>query len=279
MAYTALTHAGFADPRHSPGSAATVVRMESLGEDIVLLAVKPDGHLGAWDKLRFALAGSELVRLAAARRVEVVDKRIVLADAGPVEDPFLAAALADIRRSKRPPRAVDWVTRHGRQRLVDEYLARLTEAGVIRAERRKVLGLFTATRWYVVDIGRQGNVRSRLDEIARGSGPVDSAQAALGGLVHAVQLDAVLYPGRDGKAARQRLKAIARRDATAIRASTDAAIRAATQAATDAAIQASTDAAIQASVQASIDAAVSASVTATHDAGHSGHGGAAGGHH
>jgi hypothetical protein len=272
--------------------------MESLGEDIVLLAVKPDGHLGAWDKLRFALAGSELVRLAAGRRVEVVNKRIVLVDSGPVEDPFLAAALADIRRSKRPPRAVDWVTRHGRQRLVDEYLARLTEAGVIRVERRKVLGLFTATRWYVVDISRRGDVRSRLDEIARGSGPVDSAQAAFGGLVHAVQLDAVLYPGRDGKAARQRLKEVARRDATAsavrsvsvdaaahaandaaIQASTDAAIRAATQAATDAAIQASTEAAIQASVQASIDAAVSASVTATHDAGHSGHGGAVGGHH
>ena len=252
--------------------------MESLGEDIVLLAVKPDGHLGAWDKLRFALAGSELVRLAARRRVEVVDKRIVLVDSGPVEDPFLAAALADIRRSKRPPRAADWVTRHGRQRLVDEYLARLTEAGVIRAERRKVLGLFNATRWYVVDISRRAEVRSRLDEIARGSGPVDSAQAAFGGLVHAVQLDTVRYPGRDGKAARQRLKAIARRDSTA-NAVRSSAVDAAAHAATDAAIQASTDAAIQASVQASIDAAVSASVTATHDAGHSGHGGAAGGHH
>jgi hypothetical protein len=215
-------------------------------------------------------------------------------DSGSVEDPFLAAALADIRRSKRPPRATDWVTRHGRQRLVDEYLAHLTETGVIRAERRKVLGLFTATRWYVVDISRQASVRSRLDEIARGGGPVDSAQAAFGGLVHAVQLDAVLYPGRDGRFARQRLKEVARRDTTAsavrsaamdaathaatdsaIQASTDAAIRAAT----DAATQAATDAAIQASVQASIDAAVSASVTATHDAGHSGHGGAAGGHH
>jgi hypothetical protein len=230
------------------------------------------------------------VRLAAARKVEVVNKRIVLVDSGPVEDPFLAAALADIRRSRRPPRAADWVTRHGRQRLVDAYLTYLTEAGVIRAERRKVLGLFTATRWYVVDTSRQADVRSRLDEIVRGSGPVDSARAAFGGLVHAVQLDAVLYPGREGKPARQRLKEIARRDATAsavrsaavdaaAHAATDAAIQASTDAAIRAATQAATDAAIQASIQASIDAAVSASVAATHDAGHSGHGGAAGGHH
>jgi hypothetical protein len=278
--------------------------METLGEDIVLLAIKPDGHLSAWDKLRFALAGSELVRLAAARKIEIAGKRIVLVDSGPVADPFLAAALAEIRGSKRPPRATEWVTRHGRQRLVDAYLGHLVDTGVIRTERRAVLGVFRATRWYVVDIARQAEARLRLDEIVRRSGPVDSAQAALGGLVHAVQLDAALYPGRDGKPARQRLKEIARRDATAnavesaaldasaraatdaatdasaraaTDAATDAAIRASTDAATRAAIQASTDAAIQASIQASIDAAVSASVTATHDAGHSGHGAA--GHH
>jgi Golgi phosphoprotein 3 (GPP34) len=262
--------------------------MRTLGEDIVLLAIKPDGHLSVWDKLRFALAGSELVRLAAAGRVEIVDKRIVLVDAGPLDDPLLATALADIQRSTRPPRATDWVKRRGRQRLVDEYLARLTDAGVIRAERRKVMGLFATTRWYVLDIGRQADARWRLDAIARSSGPVDSAQAAFGGLVHAVQLDAVLYPGRDGKPARARLKKIARRDATAnavqsaatdasTRAASDAAIRASTDAAMRAATQAATQAATDAAIQASIDAAVSASITATHDAG--GHGSAAGGHH
>jgi hypothetical protein len=43
--------------------------METLGEDLLLLAVRPDGKLGASAKLRFGLSGSELVRLAAARRV------------------------------------------------------------------------------------------------------------------------------------------------------------------------------------------------------------------
>jgi hypothetical protein len=43
--------------------------METLGEDLLLLAVRPDGKLGASTKLRFGLSGSELVRLAAARRV------------------------------------------------------------------------------------------------------------------------------------------------------------------------------------------------------------------
>ena len=49
---------------------AIVTVMETLDEDLLLLAVRPNGKLGATAKLRFGLSGSELVRLAAARRVD-----------------------------------------------------------------------------------------------------------------------------------------------------------------------------------------------------------------
>ena len=49
---------------------AIVTVMETLAEDLLLLAVRPNGKLGAAPKLRFGLSGSELVRLAAARRVD-----------------------------------------------------------------------------------------------------------------------------------------------------------------------------------------------------------------
>jgi hypothetical protein len=42
--------------------------MRTLGDDIVLLALRPDGRLAAEAKLRFALSGSELVGLAEAGR-------------------------------------------------------------------------------------------------------------------------------------------------------------------------------------------------------------------
>jgi hypothetical protein len=243
--------------------------MKTLGEDIVLLAIKPDGRLREWNRLRFALAGSELVRLAAAHKVAVVDDRIMVTDPGPLDDALLTAALGDMVRSKRPPKATAWVAGR-RQHVVDAYLAGLDAAGVIRTERRKRLGLVISTRWYVVDTTRQDEARTRLDQVARG-GPIDSTQAAYGGLVHAIRLDHVLYPGREGKPARERLEQIARRNsaANAPTPAADAAIRAS---------QAATDAAVQAAVQASIDAAVSASVTATHHAGHDG-GAAVGGHH
>jgi len=256
--------------------------MQTLGEDIVLLAIRPDGRLSHWDKLRFALSGSELVRLVAARKIDLVDKRIAVVDPIPPHDPFLAAALADIRGAKRPPRATEWVAKRGLS-LVDAYLAQLTAAGTIRAERRKVLGLIPTTRWYIVDAARQAAVRARLDEIARGSGPVDTAQAALGGLVHSVQLDRALYPGPDGRVARDRLEQAAKQAGgagTGLASAPGTAMQAAAEAvivASQAAVQASIDAAVQASIQASIDAAVSASTSAAHHGGHSG--GAVGGHH
>ena len=254
--------------------------MQTLGEDIVLLAIRPDGRLSQWDKLRFALSGSELVRLVAARRIDLVDKRITVVDPSPPQDPFLAAALADIRGAKRPPRATDWVAKRG-QSLVDAYLAQLTAAGTIRAERRRLLGLFPTTRWYIVDAARQSAVRARLDEIARGNGPVDTAQAAFAGLVHSVQLDRAIYPGPGGRVARDRLKQAATQAGgagTGLPSAPETAMQAAAEAVIAASrAAASIDAAVQASIQASIDAAVSASTSAAHHGGHSG--GATGGHH
>lgn len=286
------------------GSAAVggiVLSMESVGEDVLLLAIKPDGRLGT-TTLRFALAGSELVRLAARRQVDVVKDRIIVLDPRPTGDPELDLALGGIVAKSRPPRAKAWV-QAPRRGIVEAYQGRLQAWGIIRAERRRgPLGLGTVTRWSVVDMARLADARYRLDTIAYSAGPVDSAQAALGGLAYAAGLPTVLYPGRDGKAARERLKAVAKRKDTtapvrsavdgAIQASTDSAVfaagNAATDASVDAAIQASTNAAIAASidaaVSASIDAAVSASidaaVSASVDASASHHsGGGSVGHH
>jgi hypothetical protein len=249
--------------------------MQTLGEDIVLLAIRPGGKLGAGEKLRFAVAGSELVRLAAERRVDVVKDRIHVLSQASTGEALLDAALADIQRSKRPPRARDWVARE-RRGLVHAYLDELAARGVIRADRHKALGIFNVTRWTVLDPARAAEARARLDAVARSTGPVDSAQSALGGLVHAIGLDALIYPRNGGPAceiARKRLKQIARRDqaATAVHS-------AAQQAAVEASIDAAVDASVRAAVDASVHAAVDASVHAAHHAAHDG-GAAGGGHH
>lgn len=268
--------------------------MRTLGEDIILLALKPDGRLRMWDRLRFAVAGSELVRLAASGRVEIVDGRITAGEAGPSElaDPLLAAALADIRGSKQQPPAGAWVA--GRpQRVVDAYLAALDAAGIVRTERRRMLGLTLATRWYVVDAPRQEQARARLDQIALADraqtgagtggepwnetavmsdgggdgGGEAGAQAALCGLVTAIGLDRELYPGPESEPARARLAAAGRRNGLfdlAAQAAGNAVLRAAQEA---------IEVALHAAVEASTDAATGAVLHAGH------HGSSFGGHH
>jgi hypothetical protein len=267
--------------------------VDTLGDDLVLLAIEPDrGTIAARNRLPYGLRGSELVRLAASGRVGITSDRIVVLDARPTGDDRLDAALASLAGARRPPKPKAWVGHPGSQ-IVDAYLARLAAAGVIREDRRMLLGFIPALRWQIADAARAADTRARLDAIVYAGGPVDTAQAAFAGLASASGLGPVLYPGMAHRHLRKRLEQIAKGELTqgAGAAQTAQATRAAGAAAhnaartaTDAATSAATDAATQAATQAATHAAVSAAVHAAHhaasDAGaHGAHGAAGGGHH
>jgi hypothetical protein len=184
--------------------------MDTLGEDLVLLALRPNGTMHAQQKLRFALAGSELVRLAAAGRVELVYGRILVGDARETGDPLLDDALDDMRRRGQTLSAEEWIAR-ARPGLRQRYLSSLEARGVVRVETHRALGLFRFSRWYIVDDARAGAARARLDQVAASTGTPTPEQVAFAGLVHAAGLDAALYPAGSGAAARARLRQLANR--------------------------------------------------------------------
>jgi Golgi phosphoprotein 3 GPP34 len=238
--------------------------MDWLGDDLLLLAVRANGTLAVREKLRFGMAGAELVRLAACGRVDIQRGRIVILDITPTGDPLLDAALASMTGRKRPPTAKAWVARI-RSGLVERHLDRLAAAGTVAARRSKALGFIPVTRWAVTDPPRQAQARARLDAIAGGAGEVDLAQAALAGLADAIGLAGLFYRGIEHK----RIKVAVKSHQTAAGAAS------AVRNATEEAVAQSVDAATQAAVQAATDAAHHAA----HSAGGGHHGGAAGGHH
>ena len=224
-------------------------------------------------------------------------------DASPAGSAELDLALESLVQASRPPKAKAWVGRP-RRGIVAAYLGRLAESGALRGERA-----FLGTRWQITDPGRAAAAAARLDAIARSSGPVDTAGAALGGLAYAAGLGGALYRGLANREPRARLKRIAEgkvagagpapagiadavgdtitdtglaADAAsraAAQATAAAAANAVTQAAAEAATQAAVDAATQTAVHAATHAAVHAAVhAATQAADAGGHGGAAGGH-
>jgi Golgi phosphoprotein 3 (GPP34) len=208
--------------------------LATLGEDLLLLLIKPGGTVGSADKVGFGLMSSELIRLAAAGQVEIAGDRIVVRDAARTGDPDLDGALASLTAARKPPRPRHWV-RRPRKGIRDAYLSRLVSAGAVSAERG---GIFGGRRYRVADAGRVARAQATLDAIAQSAGQVDVTSAAIGGLAHAVGLGRLRYPGSGGRAPRKRLTEIASGRWTA-----PAAGGAATTAATQAAVRAARDAA------------------------------------
>jgi hypothetical protein len=244
--------------------------METLGDDLVLLSIRPNGVIATAARLRFGVSGSELVRLAALRRVTIEGRRIVVLDAAPTGDVLLDEALASMDGQ---PKAKGWVARD-RDELVRRYLERLAAAGTIQLERRKALGFIQVDGWTILDPGRLAAARARLDVVALGTGAAGMPEVALAGLAAAVGLPPVIYPGFGGAGARRRIARLARGRSigglTQAGALADGYPDAATLAAADAAVRAATDA--------SIDAATQAAISAATDAAHSAHGAHGGGH-
>ena len=253
--------------------------METLGDDLVLLSILPNGVIGTAAKLRFGLSGSELVRLAALRRVGIERDQIVVLDQAPTGDVFLDEALASMDDS---PTAEAWIA-FDRDELARRYLERLAAAGTIQLERRKALGFLAVNGWTVLDPGRMAVARAPLDAIAHGTSIAGLPEAALAVLATAIGLPPLIYPGFRGSAARRRITRAARdsRSPAEMTRAVSTAVAgtpgAATLAATDAAVRAATDASVRASVDAATQAAISAVTDAAHHTtGGSGH---AGGHH
>jgi hypothetical protein len=247
--------------------------ISTLGDDLILLSVwHGKGRIGSPNVTAIGLMGSELVRLAASGRVEIASGRITVADAAPTGDAEADAALASLAAARRPPRANAWCSRP-RRGICEAYLARLAAAGVVRAEQQTRLGFIRVTRWQITDPARVTAARARLDAIAAGTGQVDLAEAAFGGLAHAIGLAGQLYPGRDGRARRKRLELVAEGDLTAPGGPASHAHHAVSSS-----VHAASHAAVSAAVHSATHAAVSAAHSA-HSAGAGGHGGGGGGHH
>ncbi|MFJ8578874.1 GPP34 family phosphoprotein [Micromonospora sp. NPDC093277] len=168
----------------------------TLADELVLLAYDDAGanQLGGL-RLGYGLAGAVLLDLALAARAEVVNDRLTVIDPRPVGHPVLDAALASIGAEQKLHKPKDWISRLAKQ-LPDRVLAGLVEAGVLRRESDRVLGLFPRTR-YPSPTGAEPvpetEARRRMHAAVAGDGPVDARTAALIALTRAVGLDRQLF--------------------------------------------------------------------------------------
>ena len=176
-----------------------------LAEDLLLLLT--DGRSGKLvvnkAHVDVALGGAQLIDLSLAGLADVDDrKRLVVLDGPPIGDPLLAGALSIVgsHAGKKPRSAIKELSQGLRPRLYD----RLANAGILRAEHDKILGLFPTTSWPTVSGDHEAVVRRALvGQLVQGLTP-DSRTAALVALLHAVRsTHKVLPPAEHGLTRRE----------------------------------------------------------------------------
>lgn len=218
-----------------------------IAEDLLLLLTDDRTGKATVDsqRLAFGLAGAVLVELVMAGRVQFVDgggwgggASVVVVNPQPTGDPLLDDGLARILGKRGQMRAQTFVTQLARG-LSQVVRDRLVARGILRAERRRVLGIFPARSWPAADVRYEGHVRAALwDVVVVGRTPTDR-EVCLVALLNALgQAHKQLAgPGVSPRQVRERATALSAGNAAA-----DAVRRAiqATEAAVMASITAST---------------------------------------
>jgi hypothetical protein len=193
--------------------------MTLLAEDLLLLLLDDTSGKPVVDGTRMprVLAGAVLLELALGDVVtpaepgeDVKKGRLVVRDGVRPQDPLLARAVDLIGTSKpmKPEAAIEKLAKN----LRDELAKRIVDAGWVREEKGKVLGIFSTTRWPEVDGSHERALRSELGAaLLDGITPIPRT-AALVSLLSAVGAAPKLFPDADRRAVKKRAKEIAEGD-------------------------------------------------------------------
>lgn len=141
--------------------------MLTLAEKLLLIGLNDETgkvYYQASTALPYGLAGAVLADLMLLGKVEQQGKYLVAVDHEPVGQPILDKALRLIQNTPRKRNAKYWVQRlnRGLKTLRQDLLALLMKQGILKEEKRKILGLFEARRYPAVDGEAEEKVKEQL---------------------------------------------------------------------------------------------------------------------
>ncbi|MFC7815792.1 MULTISPECIES: GOLPH3/VPS74 family protein [unclassified Streptomyces] len=170
----------------------------TLGEQLLLLSLDDEsGTARETARVAPAIAAAALVELSLAGRVDVTDEKVTVVDATPLGEPALDAALEAVGDGE-PGTAKDWIERL-KTDPADRANTGLIVKGLIREERKKVLGLFPVRRYPEADGSVEAAVRRRLEAVVLGGAAPDERTASLVALLHGAKLHRLAFPDADAR--------------------------------------------------------------------------------
>lgn len=151
--------------------------------------------------------GGALVIDALLAGALAVDNKRVRGTGTHVDEPLLAEVVAEADRRRRTPTVKKLVGRVGTPARTKRVRDRLVTSGVLRAERRRVLGLFPVTRFPAADPSTVAAVRTPVRFLLTGQrdpGDAETREVVLAGLTKPTNAVDLLVERSQRKHARQR---------------------------------------------------------------------------
>jgi hypothetical protein len=184
-----------------------------LAEDLLLLVTEDtSGRLCApGAQVDVGLAGANLLELAMMRKADLSGEgdegtpgRIVVRDPSPTGDEVLDAALKILiaRQGSKPSAVIKPMGRNLRGTLY----GRLADAGVLRAEQSRNLGVFPVRRWPAQDAAHEAEVHRMVTQALVQPTTPDTRTAALIALVHALKCEHKIVDPRPYGLSRRQLR-------------------------------------------------------------------------
>ena len=190
-----------------------------LYEEILLLALREKQGTLLTSYAQYAIAGAVLADLLLERRIAVEDsrKRLVwVENAAPLGDPVIDECLAKIAGAKRGTSLPNWISRlTGIRRLMHKAAGRLCERGILRADKDKVLFLFTREIYPEIDPTPEKKLLARMrGAVFSETGLVDPRTAILISLAKGAGLLENALGKKEVKARKKRIEEITSGEAT-----------------------------------------------------------------
>ena len=187
--------------------------MLNLMEELLLLALDDEkGKIifSSSSALPYGLRGALLLELALMKKIDVVNKKLVVINDNPTENSLLNNALEMIANHHKQKKVKYWVSKlkSKMKQLRKDLLSGLMDKGIIEKKDEKILWLIPTKRYPTKNPIPENEVRSRIIDIVLHNKQADERSLMLISLINSCSLIKEVFAKEDRKIAKKKIKEI-----------------------------------------------------------------------
>ena len=191
--------------------------MLNLMEELLLLALddkKGKILFSSSTELPYALRGAVLLELVKEKKIDMVNKKLIIINHTPTDNPILNNALDIISNSRKERSIGHWISKlsYKMKTLRTDLLSGLIKKGILEKVDDKILWIIPTKKYPMKNSIPENEVRQRITDIVLNNKQADERSVMLISLVNACNLIKEVFPKETRKEAKKKIKEIVKGD-------------------------------------------------------------------